>query len=47
MSLKRRAVVRIEMGFDGLGHRHPRVYRLARPPWRLLLRRLGWPTYGG
>jgi SAM-dependent methyltransferase len=45
MSLKGRAVGKIEMSFDGLGRRHPRVYRLARPPWRLLLRRFGWPTY--
>ena len=33
------------MAFDRLGRRHPLVYRLTRPPWRWLLRRLGRPTY--
>ena len=36
---------RIELGLDELGHRHPRAYRLARPPWRLLLRLRGTPAY--
>src|SRR5713226_698648 len=30
-----------------LGRRMPRRYRVARPPWRLLMRFLARPTYAG
>jgi SAM-dependent methyltransferase len=37
--------VNLEATADWLGRRHPLVYRLVRPPWRLLMRLLGRPTY--
>jgi len=32
---------------DALWRRAPSIYRAARPPWRLVIRLLGRPTYAG
>lgn len=37
--------MRIEGAADWLGRNHPLAYRLLRPPWRLLMRLSGRPTY--
>jgi len=43
--VRTRLYLRGEQAFNWLGRRHPRLYRLARLPWRRLTRLLGVPTY--
>jgi SAM-dependent methyltransferase len=35
----------VDAAADRLGQHHPLAYRLLRPPWRLLMRARGTPTY--